>query len=104
MTPHTTRLLVLTHGDAADPIPSAAQQTASVIAASASSRRPTSANRLDWLVNDLAGSGPSPGLNCAQRCGSDCQSHAATRSAPGRALTTTAPPRKPASTSEVVVW
>jgi hypothetical protein len=62
MTPHTTRLLVLTHGDAADPIPSAAQQTASVIAASASSRRPTSANRLDWLVNDLAGSGPSPGL------------------------------------------
>jgi hypothetical protein len=45
---------------------------------------------------------PRRASNCAQRWGSDCQSHAATRSAPGQALTATAPPRKPASSGVVM--
>jgi hypothetical protein len=38
--------------------------------------------------------------NCAQRWCSDCQRHAASRSARCRALTATEPPRKPAPASE----
>ena len=44
--------------------------------------------------------GPSLASNCAKRLCGGCQGHAATRSVRGRAWTATAPPRKPASTSE----
>jgi hypothetical protein len=63
--------------------------------------------RAGWGSNPLSSTGgpfPRRASNCAQRwCGS-CQGRAAARSAPGRALTATAPPRERPLPARGVVW